>query len=46
MIRNNETTRLEVVRRVLLLFRRIFLKINFANFIGHLSRGRTAVECK
>jgi hypothetical protein len=33
MIRNKETTRLEIVSRVRLLFRRIFLKINFAYFI-------------
>jgi hypothetical protein len=33
MIRKSETTRLEMVSRVRLLFRRMFLKINLANFI-------------
>src|SRR6476619_7373641 len=34
MIRKSETTRLEMVSRVRLLFRRMFLKINLANFIA------------
>src|SRR5829696_2386513 len=34
MIRNSETTRLEIVSRVRLLFRRMFLKISFAYFIS------------
>src|SRR5215213_8513137 len=37
MIRNNETTRLEIVSRVRRLFRRMFLKISFAYFnVVHL----------
>src|SRR5215467_6153995 len=34
MIRKSETTRLEIVSTVRLLFRRMFLKINLANFIA------------
>src|ERR1051325_61086 len=34
MMRKSETTRLEIVSRVRLLFRRMFLKINLANFIA------------
>src|ERR1041384_2844415 len=34
IIRKSETTRLEIVSRVRLLFRRMFLKINLANFMA------------